>query len=54
MRRALSEFTIDGIDTTIPFHLELMQNPQFIEGNFDIKFLEEHGVKLRKLTNTVS
>lgn len=54
MRRALSEFMIDGIDTTIPFHLELMQNPQFVEGNFDIKFLEEHGVKLRKLTNTVS
>ena len=41
MRRALIEFIIDGIDTTIPFHLKLMQNPQFVEGNFDIKFLED-------------
>ncbi|UHA72877.1 acetyl-CoA carboxylase biotin carboxylase subunit [Paenibacillus sp. 481] len=44
MKRALSEFAIEGIHTTIPFHQRLLQHPIFIEGNFDIKFLEEHEV----------
>lgn len=44
MRRALSEFAIEGIHTTIGFHLKLMDHKRFREGNFDIKFLEEHDV----------
>ena len=44
MKRALSEFAIEGIVTTIPFHLKLLEHNLFLEGNFDIKFLEEHDV----------
>ncbi|EXX86608.1 acetyl-CoA carboxylase [Paenibacillus darwinianus] len=44
MKRALSEFAIDGIKTTIPFHLKLLNHPLFVKGDFDIKFLEEHDV----------
>nr|WP_170312179.1 acetyl-CoA carboxylase biotin carboxylase subunit [Paenibacillus sacheonensis] len=44
MKRALSEFAIEGIRTTIPFHLKLLNHPTFIKGNFDIKFLEEHDI----------
>lgn len=44
MKRALSEFAIEGIKTTIPFHQKLLEHPKFIEGNFDIKFLEEYDV----------
>jgi acetyl-CoA carboxylase, biotin carboxylase subunit len=42
MHRALSEFTITGIRTTIPFHLKMMQNPDFINNNFDTKYLENY------------
>lgn len=44
MRRALEEFTIEGIHTTIPFHLKVLEHEGFLDGNFDIKFLEEHDV----------
>ncbi|UQZ82065.1 2-oxoglutarate carboxylase small subunit [Paenibacillus konkukensis] len=44
MKRALSEFTIEGIHSTIPFHLKLLEHKKFIAGDFDIKFLEEHDV----------
>lgn len=40
MKRALDEFVIEGIKTTIPFHLKLMDNKDFIEGNITTKFLE--------------
>jgi acetyl-CoA carboxylase, biotin carboxylase subunit len=40
MERALSEFVIEGVKTTIPFHLKLMKDPNFIAGNFTTKFLE--------------
>src|SRR6187551_2729341 len=40
MHRALSEYVIEGIKTTIPFHLQLMQNEDFRSGNFTTKFLE--------------
>ena len=40
MYRALSEYVIEGIKTTIPFHLQLMQNEDFRSGNFTTKFLE--------------
>ncbi|MCQ6558154.1 acetyl-CoA carboxylase biotin carboxylase subunit [Paenibacillus mendelii] len=44
MKRALAEFAIDGIKTTIPFHMKLLNHPKFLNGNFDIKFLEENDV----------
>ena len=40
MERALSEFVIEGIKTTIPFHLRLMQDPNYRAGNFTTKFME--------------
>ncbi len=40
MSRALSEYVIEGVKTTIPFHLQLMRHPDFRSGNFTTKFLE--------------
>ena len=40
MSRALSEYVIEGIKTTIPFHKKLMKNENFRSGNFTTKFLE--------------
>jgi pyruvate carboxylase len=40
MYRALSEYVIEGVKTTIPFHLQLMQNEDFRKGNFTTKFLK--------------
>lgn len=40
MYRALSEYVIEGVKTTIPFHLQLMQNDKFRSGDFNTKFLE--------------
>jgi len=40
MSRALSEYVIEGIKTTIPFHKKLMKNEDFRSGNFTTKFLE--------------
>ncbi|MFC4617950.1 acetyl-CoA carboxylase biotin carboxylase subunit [Camelliibacillus cellulosilyticus] len=42
MRRALSETVIDGIHTTIPFHLKLFEHPVFVKGDFNTKFLENY------------
>jgi acetyl-CoA carboxylase biotin carboxylase subunit len=39
-KRALSEFIIEGIKTTIPFHLKVLEDPKFKSGNFDTSFLE--------------
>lgn len=39
--RALEEFIIDGIKTSIPLHLELLKNEDFVNANFNIKWLEE-------------
>jgi acetyl-CoA carboxylase biotin carboxylase subunit len=44
MQRALGEFFIEGVRTTIPFHQSLLQHPVFVGGGFDIKFLEEYDV----------
>ncbi|MBE9913004.1 acetyl-CoA carboxylase biotin carboxylase subunit [Paenibacillus donghaensis] len=44
MKRALSEFAVEGIHTTIPFHLKLLEHPVFNRGDFDIKFLEENDI----------
>jgi acetyl-CoA carboxylase, biotin carboxylase subunit len=40
MKRALQEFVIEGIKTTIPFHIKLMDDPGFRSGNFTTKYLE--------------
>ncbi|MCF8269531.1 MAG: acetyl-CoA carboxylase biotin carboxylase subunit [Crocinitomicaceae bacterium] len=40
MRRALDEYIIQGVKTTIPFHQKLMQDPKFIEGDFTTKFMD--------------
>jgi len=45
MKRALDEFIIEGIKTTIPFHKRLMNNPQFRDGNFNTSFLETFDFK---------
>ncbi|EMT47202.1 MULTISPECIES: acetyl-CoA carboxylase biotin carboxylase subunit [Anoxybacillus] len=44
MKRALSEFVIEGVHTTIPFHLKLLEHEKFVEGNFNTKFLETYDV----------
>ncbi|WP_294297861.1 acetyl-CoA carboxylase biotin carboxylase subunit [uncultured Sphingomonas sp.] len=41
LRRALEEFVIDGVTTTIPLHQALLDDPQFQEGDYTIKWLEE-------------
>lgn len=40
MERALSEYVIEGIKTTIPFHMQLMRDENFRKGNFTTKFIE--------------
>jgi acetyl-CoA carboxylase biotin carboxylase subunit len=40
MKRALDEFVIEGIKTTIPFHRQLFQNEDFLKGNYTTKFME--------------
>ena len=40
MKRALDEYIIEGVKTTIPFHQKLMENPEFNSGNFTTKFME--------------
>lgn len=39
-KRALEEFTIEGIKTTIPFHLKVLEDQRFMSGNFDTGFLD--------------
>jgi acetyl-CoA carboxylase biotin carboxylase subunit len=43
MHRALNEFQVEGIRTTIPFHIKQMENPDFQTNNFDTKYLENYG-----------
>jgi acetyl/propionyl-CoA carboxylase alpha subunit len=42
MRRALSEFVLDGVATTIPFHRWVMASEAFRRGEFDTSFVEKH------------
>lgn len=44
MKRALSEFVVEGVYTTIPFHAKLMDHEVFKSGDFDTKFLEKYDV----------
>ena len=41
MRRALDEFVIEGVKTTIPFHRQLMDEPDYLAGNYTTKFMED-------------
>jgi acetyl-CoA carboxylase biotin carboxylase subunit len=43
MKRALQEFVVDGIKTTIPFYLKILDDPDFIKGDFNTHFLEKKG-----------
>jgi len=45
MHRALSEYIIEGVKTTIPFHLQLMKDEKFLNGEFNTKFLESFVLK---------
>ena len=42
MNRALKEFMIKGIKTTIPFQIEIINHPDFINGNYDIGWVEKY------------
>ena len=45
MRRALDEFVIEGVKTTIPFHRQLMDHPDYLAGNYTTKFMEGFEMK---------
>jgi len=47
MKRALDEFIIEGIKTTIPFHRQLMDEPDYVAGNYTTKFMEGFKMKER-------
>ena len=51
MRRALDEFWIEGIKTTIPFHKKIFNHPDFIKGNFNTDFIER--MSMGKASNGV-
>ncbi|MDB5364232.1 MAG: accC [Rhodospirillales bacterium] len=46
LRRALSEFVIDGIDTTLPLQQRIIRDPDFVDGRYDIHWLEQRLGKL--------
>ena len=45
MKRALDEFVIEGVKTTIPFHQQLFENEDFLAGNYTTKFMESFKLK---------
>jgi acetyl-CoA carboxylase biotin carboxylase subunit len=45
MKRALDEFVIEGVKTTIPFHRQLMEDPDYVAGNYTTKFMEDFVLK---------
>ncbi len=48
MKRALDEFVIEGIKTTIPFHRQLMDHPDYLTGNYTTKFMEDFVIEKSK------
>jgi len=48
LKRALGEFVVDGIETTIPLFNSLISEPDIVDGNYDIHWLEKHLAKLGK------
>jgi acetyl-CoA carboxylase biotin carboxylase subunit len=51
MERALDEFIVEGINTTVPFHKALMKNEDFRNGNFHTGFLNTFDFSLIKKEN---
>ena len=51
MKRALDEFVITGIKTTIPFHQALLENESFVKGQFNTNFLESNPLKLEVISS---
>ncbi|MGB0777010.1 MAG: acetyl-CoA carboxylase biotin carboxylase subunit [Flavobacteriaceae bacterium] len=45
MKRALDEFVIEGVKTTIPFHRQLMDHPDYVAGNYTTKFMEDFSME---------
>ncbi|GGX07336.1 acetyl-CoA carboxylase biotin carboxylase subunit [Aquimarina muelleri] len=45
MKRALDEFVVEGIKTTVPFHRQLMDHPDYVAGNYTTKFMEDFEMK---------
>jgi len=45
MKRALDEFVIEGVKTTIPFHRQLMDHPDYVAGDYTTKFMEDFEMK---------
>ena len=45
MKRALDEYIIEGVKTTIPFHQQLLENEKFLEGDFTTKFMDDFEIK---------
>ena len=45
MKRALDEFVVEGVKTTIPFHLQLMDDPDYLVGDYTTKFMETFKMK---------
>ena len=50
MKRALDEFVIEGVNTTIPFHKKVMNNTDFISGNFNTNFIEKFNSSIQENT----
>lgn len=46
MKRALDEFVVSGVKTTIPFHLKLLEHESFVKGDFNTKFLETNPITI--------
>ncbi|MGN8645442.1 acetyl-CoA carboxylase biotin carboxylase subunit [Gracilibacillus sp. HCP3S3_G5_1] len=44
MKRALDEFVVEGVHTTIPFHRKMMVHPVFVDGDFNTRFLEKYSI----------
>ena len=42
MLRALDEFELQGVKTTVPLHKEILKHPEFQEGNYDTFFIDDH------------
>ena len=51
MLRALDEYAITGLKTTIPFHQKILQNPYFIKGDFNTGFIQEHMSEKKETAN---
>ena len=51
MKRALDEFVIEGVKTTIPFHRQLMDHPDYVSGDYTTKFMEDF--VMEKKTSTI-